>query len=336
MVAKSRRRRHRPPGAAAGTEARTEARADGRTEARAEAAADARGATAGTDTYAFVRAPRLLGGLVPSAVGYHVEDQPQGGLHRGLPSPYLTLIFSLHEPVVAGETPEQARGPEAYSADIVLGGLHQRPAFVRRPRHEAGIQLAVHPLAARTLTGMPAAELYTLTEDAADVLGGHAALVRERLCELGGWHERFTVLTDYLRARTEDHERRTGVRPEVAEAWRWMAWHRGGGSMDGLAAHVALSPRQLSTLFRRELGIGPKQASRLMRFEHARQRIARTLQRGAPLDLADVAAHCGFYDHSHLVRDFHQYTGLSPTAWIAEEHRNIQAGGHHVDEQWDP
>lgn len=294
------------------------------------------------DGHAFVRAPRLLGGLVPSTVGYHVEDQPQDGLqdgsqdglHRGLPSPYLTLIFSLDAPIVVGETPEQARGPDAYSAEIVLSGLHQRPAFVRKPRREAGIQLAVHPLAARALIGMPAAELSQLAENSADTLGAQAALVRERLCELGGWQERFGALADYLRARTADHARRTAVRPEVAEAWRWMAWHRGAGSMDGLAAHVALSPRQLSTLFRREVGIGPKQVSRLMRFEHARQRIAAAIQAGRPLDLAEIAAACGFYDHSHLVRDFHQYTGLSPTAWIAEEHRNIQAGGHHKDEEW--
>lgn len=281
-----------------------------------------------------MRAPRLLGGLVPSTVGYDVADQAPDGLHRGLPSPYLTLIFSLDEPIVAGETPEQARGSDAYRADIVLSGLHQRPAYVRRPRRETGIQLAVHPLAARALTGMPCAELRQLTQDSADTLGAQATLVRERLCELDGWHERFGTLAGYLRARTEDHERRTGVRPEVAEAWRWMAWHRGAGSMDGLAAHVALSPRQLSTLFRREIGIGPKQVSRLMRFEHARQRIAAVVQAGRPLDLAEVAVGCGFYDHSHLVRDFHQYTELSPTAWIAEEHRNIQAGGHHKDEEW--
>ncbi|WP_367124674.1 helix-turn-helix domain-containing protein [Streptomyces phytohabitans] len=326
---------------------------------------DAR-AEAGTaaDPYAFVRAPRLpgLGGTVASTVGYEVEREAAGRapdgrsthhpgdparepLHRGLPSPYLTLIFSLHEPVVSGDTAEQARGPDAYRADVLLAGLHRTPAFVRRPRREAGVQLAVHPLAARALTGMPAAELHRLTADGADVLGAQAAQVRERLCALDGWDERFAVLTGYLRARTEHHApgagdadgaAGAGVRPEVAEAWRWLARHRGAASVDGLAAHVALSPRQLSTLFRREFGVGPKEAGRLMRFDHARRRIADTLRGGARLDLSAVAADCGFYDHPHLVRDFRQFTGLSPTAWIAEEHRNIQAGGHRNDEEWAP
>ena len=55
----------------------------------------------------------------------------------------------------------------------------------------------------------------------------------------------------------------------MVEAWDWLAWRRGTGSMDGLARDVSLSPRQLRTLFQRELGVGPKQVARLMRFDAA-------------------------------------------------------------------
>ncbi|WP_234439864.1 helix-turn-helix domain-containing protein [Streptomyces bicolor] len=72
--------------------------------------------------------------------------------------------------------------------------------------------------------------------------------------------------------------------------------------------HVALSPRRLTTQFRAE---------------HTRDAVVRTVATGCAPDLARVAAECGYYDHSHLVRDFRQYTGLSPTAWPAEECRNI-------------
>ncbi|MZD09500.1 AraC family transcriptional regulator, partial [Streptomyces sp. SID5785] len=106
----------------------------------------------------FVHATPRPGGAIVSAVGYRSEGQ-RPALHRGLPSPYLTVIFSLDGPVVTGSTPEQATGPDAVRADIVVGGLHRSPAFIAQPAHEAGIQLAVHPLAARALLGVPAAEL---------------------------------------------------------------------------------------------------------------------------------------------------------------------------------
>ena len=47
---------------------------------------------------------------------------------------------------------------------------------------------------------------------------------------------------------------------------------------------------------------------------------------GGSLDLSRIAVDLGYYDHAHLVRDFGDFAGLSPTAWIAEEFRNVQAG----------
>ncbi len=275
----------------------------------------------------FVRAGPLLPGAVASTVGYHSEGQ-QPGLHRGLPSPYLTFIFSLDEPIVTGESLDHAHGPGAHRNDILVAGLHTRPAYVVRPSGESGIQLAVHPLASRALFGVPAGDLVPLTLEGSDVLGRTCEQLRARLVDEPTWEARFALLGRYVRARVESAGTAARPRDELAEAWTWMGRHGGAGSMDGLARHVALSGRQLSTLFRREVGLGPKAISRLMRFNRATQRIAATLSAERALSLADTAYRCGFSDQSHLVRDFQQFAGTSPSAWIAEERRNIQAGGH--------
>ncbi|MDI3419366.1 helix-turn-helix domain-containing protein [Streptomyces luteolus] len=291
--------------------------------------------TADGESLEFVRAAPRVEGIV-SAVGYRTSAQ-RPGLHIGLPSPYLTLIFSFDGPVTSGLTPQQASGPDASRTDIVLGALQQGPAYVVQPERQAGIQLAVHPLAARALFGVPAAELTgELVASGADVLGARAEAVRQRLVEEGDWADRFATLSGYLRARAAAAGRSARVRPEVAEAWAWLARHRGAGTLDGLAGHVALSPRRLTTLFRAETGVTPKQAAGLMRFEHAKAAVVRAVVRGTALDLARVAADCGYYDHSHLVRDFRRYTGASPTAWLVEECRNIQAGGHMNGEGLEP
>ncbi|WP_055565913.1 AraC family transcriptional regulator [Streptomyces atriruber] len=280
------------------------------------------------DSREFVRAAPRLDGMVVSAVGYRTAGQ-RPGLHRGLPAPYLTVIFSLDGTIATGSTPHQATGPDATRTDIVVGGLHQSPAYVVQPEHEAGIQLAVHPLAARALLGLPAAGLTgQLVVGGTDVLGDPAAEIRERLCELDRWEDRFALLAAYLRRRAATRDATGAVRPEVAEAWAWLARHRGAGTLAGLSRHVALSERRLTALFRAETGLTPKQAARLMRFQHAKAAVARAVAAGAPPDLAGVAADTGYYDHSHLVRDFRQYTGETPTGWLAEECRNIQAGAH--------
>jgi transcriptional regulator GlxA family with amidase domain len=125
-----------------------------------------------------------------------------------------------------------------------------------------------------------------------------------------------------------------------------------------IAQRVFLSRRRLSTLFVAELGITPKEAARTMRFTHAVTRIGEGVRalgsggrtggepprrgtrpggaaRARRLDLAGVAAECGYADQSHLDREFRAFAGTSPSGWIAEEFPNIQAGGHRYARDWE-
>ncbi|MET0692621.1 MAG: AraC family transcriptional regulator [Propionibacteriaceae bacterium] len=279
----------------------------------------------------------VVPGAVVSTVGYasaggparppSSQSQPPQ-VHRGLPSPYLTFIFTLGGPVVSGVTAGLALGTEADRNDVLVAGLHHAPTYVVQPQTQAGIQLAVHPLAARALLGAPTGEVPWQVLEGHDLLGGEVDRVRERLEDTPSWDDRFAILADYLRARVAAHHGRQSPRPELVEAWAWLARHHGAGSMDALAAHVMISPRQLRTWFRAELGVSPKQVSRLMRFDAAKHSIARAVAAGSELGLTEIATRHGYYDHPHLDAEFRQFAGASPSDWVAEERRNIQAGAH--------
>ena len=278
----------------------------------------------------FVSEPALMPATVASAVGYRMST-PDREIHRGLPSPTLTFIVSMARPIVTGESVDHARSAAAYRNQVIVSGLHTRPAYIDQQGVEAGMQLAVRPLAARALFGVPAAELRDLTTEGADVLGGPVIELQERLIETADWASRFAIMADFLRARIDDAGQ-SQSRPEVAEAWRWIVRMGGAGSMPGLARHVLLSQRQLSTLFRAEFGLSPKALSRLVRFHRARDLVAARTDGGQ--DLSTIAQRCGYYDHAHLVRDFQSYVGTSPTGWLAEEHQNIQAGSVGAGADW--
>ncbi|MFI1303750.1 hypothetical protein [Streptomyces sioyaensis] len=64
---------------------------------------------------------------VSGYAGYRQAGVPPGR-HRGLPSPRLTLIFTLDEPLTLAGHPDPAQAPGTYSA--LLGGLHTRPAMI--------------------------------------------------------------------------------------------------------------------------------------------------------------------------------------------------------------
>jgi AraC-like DNA-binding protein len=289
----------------------------------------------------FVTAPLDPTGALVSAVGYEtVGAEPRD--HRGLPSPFLTFIVTLDTPVVIAE-----EGGER-GLDVVVAGLTTEVERVKMPTRQTGLQAAVHPLAARRLFGLPAVELARMSVEGEDVLGRAAPRLRERLAEARGWDERFAIFGAELGlGPTAEHGRplarptglgttagRRAPRPEVVEAWRLLTATRGRIRIGELAERVYLSRRRLSTLFAAEFGLTPKEAGRTMRFTHAVARIGDGV-RGGALDLATVAAECGFADQPHLDREFRDFAGTSPSGWIAEEFPNIQAGGHRYARDWE-
>ena len=61
---------------------------------------------------------------VAGYVGYRQRGVPPA-VHRGLPSPFLTLIFTLDEPLTMAAHPDSAQAPGSFQT--LLGGLHTSP-----------------------------------------------------------------------------------------------------------------------------------------------------------------------------------------------------------------
>ena len=86
-------------------------------------------------------------------VGYRALDVPEG-VHRGMPSSMLTFIVSLDDGVEAADSADALL--TARPNPLIIGGLRVRASHVRQRRGQAGVQLAVHPLAARDCSACPA------------------------------------------------------------------------------------------------------------------------------------------------------------------------------------
>ncbi|WP_232248530.1 helix-turn-helix domain-containing protein [Streptacidiphilus rugosus] len=277
-----------------------------------------------------VPAPPLRG-LVGWYSGYRQRGVPETR-HRGLPSPYLTLILTLDEPLTVAAHPDPRDPPGDYRT--LLGGLHTSPALIEVPGRQSGVQVALGPLGARALLGLPAGGLAGIDVHADDVLGPDASVVHERLREADGWTARFGVLDAWLLGRLGRLGDRLGPPPEVLRAWQLLLASGGRVRVAALAEEVGWSGRHLQNRFLAEIGLTPKAAARVVRFDLARRGLARGVASagtavglGRP-NLALLAADFGYADQSHLDREFTALAGCTPSAWLAEEFRNVQAGHH--------
>jgi AraC-like DNA-binding protein len=241
------------------------------------------------------------------------------GVHRGLPSQHMTFIASIGPPieVVAQTDPSQA--PASYGC--VVGGLQATSARIEHLGHQEGVAIELTPLGSRNLFGMPASALWSTSIELAELEPSVGRELWERLQGTSGWPERFAVCDDVLgRAVAADR----AVAPELTLAWRSIVGSGGATTVGEIASEVGWSRQHLTRRFTDEFGLGPKLAARVVRL-HRETRVLRLAP--STMSLAEVAAVCGYYDQSHLDRDFAELVGCPPTQWLAEELPSVQDGG---------
>lgn len=223
------------------------------------------------------------------------------------PSVMLAVDFGAGSPIVADATGRQQRGSVAAGLGMGSGGS----AWVRGENVEC-LQVRLSPLIARRVLGVSPADLDGFVA-LDDVWGRETARVRERLSEAASWEERFALTEALLARKCAAAE---FVDPEVAWAWRRIVGGRGMIRVEGLAREVGWSRKRLWSRFRSQVGLPPKRAAQLVRFDRA---VHRLVAGDAP---ARVAAEGGYADQSHLHRDVRSFAGVTPSAvarepWLA-------------------
>jgi AraC-like DNA-binding protein len=146
-----------------------------------------------------------------------------------------------------------------------------------------------------------------------DLWGREAAHTEEQLHATKSWDKRFAIVEGALVRR---HRAGRAVDPEVAFVWRRTVTSLGTARVEQLADEAGWSRKRLWSRFRSRIGVGPKRAAQLVRFDHAVHRLA------AGRSAALVAAEFGYVDQSHLHRDVRAFTGVTPKAvadapWLA-------------------
>jgi AraC-like DNA-binding protein len=221
--------------------------------------------------------------------------------------PSVTLLIDLSEG--AGAVYDAQGRHERGS--VAIGLL---PGDLRAGGHGVGdyLQIRLEPVVAAAVLG-PSTELSGTLAALDDVWGRDAGRAENRLRAAASWDERFAIAAEILGERLGA---RLPVDPEVAHTWRRTLASRGRVRVEDLADEVGWSRKRLWSRFRSQLGISPKRAARLVRFDHA----AHLLAAGhAP---AGVAIESGYVDQSHLHRDVRAFAGLTPAAvavapWLA-------------------
>ena len=229
------------------------------------------------------------------------------GVHVGLPSRSLTFIVAFDQPV---DVATATGGRDEFWA--MLAGLHARPALIRHDGTQHGVQVEVTPAGVAALFDAPAGELVSQVVHLDSLMPAAASELIDRLATAASWRARWAVLDDILLRRLSA---KCGVDPVLAHAWEALVGGHGSIPVADLAALAGWDRHHFSRRFTSTFGLSPKVMSRVVRFERAQQ----MLRLPTHPSLASVAAACGYADQAHMTRDWNEFAGAPPTAWMLDE-----------------
>ena len=255
------------------------------------------------------RAGRGPGAAVARAyIGY--EEWPSPAFYRREAARHgVALILGFGDPLDLYDE-SVADDAAARSLGAFVVGNQLGPSLTGVGGHQHGVQVELTPAGALALLGD--VEAYNDAVIPLDeALGSGAAHLLERLAETPSWAERL----DLLDAAFDDTDGVAPLSPEVAWLRRQLDESGGRARVEPLMDETGWSRRHVTERFRRQLGVSPKSYARLLRFEQASWLLA---QPASGRTVADVATEAGYYDQSHLTRDFVALAGVTPGTFLAK------------------
>jgi AraC-like DNA-binding protein len=268
-------------------------------------------------SFARVATPRHLNGLID---GYSVYSERTGTFdtRRELPHAEGVMIVNLAEPafITGGDGHEITLA----AGEAFVAGAHLRPALSRSTGAQSGIHINLSLSSLRRLIGVPMTELSDRVVPL-DALGVPGLAKTLRSLADGMPLDRQIAFLDSALA---DRLQQTAALDRRQAHALSLLRHRPDLDIAGIATDIGWSRKHLAERVHDAVGIGPRSFRRLLRF----QRLTGLLDAEPAPDWAGLACDAGYCDQSHLIREFREFAGMTPTEYLA---RSLDNGGGVVE-----
>ena len=224
-----------------------------------------------------------------------------------LPVPELDLKINLGDVFYLYEGDN--RTPPVSLTESWLVGLYAVHHSIDWPSDMRLYGVRFKPNGAYSFLGFPLSELYNKVVALDAIWGRWTSQIREQLYAAPSIEAGLVLFERLILERfCEDLHTQNIVEYGISVIER----NHGTLSIRELSDQLGISQNHLGTLFKRVVGTSTKELARLYRFEH----VLRSIDHTHPIDWTQVAQQFGYYDLSHLHKDFVTFTGHSPTDYL--------------------
>jgi AraC-like DNA-binding protein len=213
--------------------------------------------------------------------------------------------FRTYDPIRPGSVRTQSGS--------VVSGSRTRCVMVEPRQRTLAVGVHFRPGGAFPFLGISPSEIVDDHAQLEDLWGCAGRNLREQLLEASSPSELFRLVEAALLRRLQ---RARPGHPAARAALAAFCAAGNGVRVAEVATTVGLSRRRFIEVFETEVGLTPKLYARLERFHGVKQRVAML---GQPASWATFAIACGYFDQSHMIREFVEFSGMSPSAYLQSQ-----------------
>jgi AraC-like DNA-binding protein len=227
--------------------------------------------------------------------------EPSDAPEAIVPDGCIEWIFHLASPYRR----IHAGGASEVQPASVVAGVTTEPLRLAPTGRVATLGVRFRPGGAYPFLRLPLEELTDAIVPTGALWGASGRRLEEEVGNARDADEARGVVEDSLMRRLDPRAPDPRLRAAVGRILR----RRGRVTLPEVAAEACWSPRQLEREFRRRVGVSPKTLARIARFQNVLRLSGRSPERA----WAEIAADAGYADQAHLIRDFRQFSGTTPS-----------------------
>jgi AraC-like DNA-binding protein len=224
-----------------------------------------------------------------------------------LPTGAMDVVFNL---VQDSFEVQLSHGQTLRTDGAIVHGAQSGYFIIAARRRGPSAGIHFRPGGGAALLGMPGTELSNQHLPLSALWGARAARLRTQLLHCDEPPRIFHALEQALLAQLQQPRPHRGplVHPAISLALRSFAANASVSRIAPVQESTGYSARRFNTLFQHAVGLPPKLYCRIQRLRAVIEQLAA----GRPVEWAKLAADNGYFDQSHLNRDFRQFLGVSP------------------------
>ena len=200
-----------------------------------------------------------------------------------------------------------------------VSGVRTQPITIPSGKGSRMLIMAFRKGKAHPFYDLPMSELTDLVVDADLIFGKRIHCLREQLLHTASIQQMFLLAEKFLLQQAGDSLHTEPSSKCVEYVVSSITKKPNIQGFQQLSSHIGYSQKHFIDLFKRQVGVSPKQYLKIMRFQKA----VLEIEASKPIHWSDLAAESGFYDQAHFINDFKSFSGFTPNEYMKRKTESL-------------